>query len=253
MTAENPFDLSGRTALVTGAGRGVGAGIARSLAAAGATVVVNDLHADRAQAVADSLPGAQALAFDVTDQSQVRRTVDALAGSLGHLDILVHNAGVLDGGGRPARVVDLSPEVWQLQLDLNLTALQQLAQAVLPHQLEHGWGRIIQISSGAAARGLAIGVAAYGAAKAGGESLIRHIAVEYGARNVTANALSLGLMEGLGRVDEPAVQRMIRQIPTRRLGQPAEVGAAVVWLASDAGGLVNGQVIHLDGGTIPGR
>ena len=249
----NPFDLTGRTALVTGAGRGVGAGVARSLALAGATVVVNDLHADRAEQVADSLPGAQALAFDVTDRAVVRRSVDAVVRDLGRLDILVHNAGVLDRGGRPARVVDLSPEVWQLQLDLNLTALQQLAQAVLPHQLDHGWGRIIQISSGAAARGLSIGVAAYGAAKAGGESLIRHLAVEYGAQNVTANALSLGMMEGLARVDEPAVQRMIRQIPTRRLGRPAEVGAAAVWLASEAGGLVNGQVIHLNGGMIFGR
>lgn len=253
MTQENPFDLTGRTALVTGAGRGVGAGIAHSLALAGATVVVNDLHAGRAQEIADSLPGARALPFDVTDRAVVRRSVDGLVSDLGHLDILVHNAGVLDGGGRPARVVDLSPEVWQLQLDLNLTALHQLAQAVLPHQLDHGWGRIIQISSGAAARGLAIGVAAYGAAKAGGESLIRHLAVEYGAQNVTANALSLGMMEGLARVDEPAVQRMIRQIPTQRLGRPAEVGAAAVWLASDAGGLVNGQVIHLNGGMISGR
>jgi 3-oxoacyl-[acyl-carrier protein] reductase len=243
------FDLTGRTALVTGAGRGVGAGIARSLAEAGATVVVNDLHPERAEAVARELPDAVPLAFDVTDDDAIASGLARLGG----IDVLVHNAGVLDGGGRPGRVVDLPADSWQLQLDLNLTALLRLTQAVLPHQLEQGWGRIIQISSGAASRGLAIGVSAYGAAKAGGESLIRHLAVECGPQHVTANALALGMMEGLPRESEPSVQRMIRQVPIGRLGLAAEVGAAVVWLASDAGALVNGQVIHLNGGSVFGR
>ncbi|AVP67114.1 SDR family NAD(P)-dependent oxidoreductase [Prescottella equi] len=251
------FGLGGRTALVTGAGRGVGAGIARVLAAAGASVAVNDLHADRAESVAETITeaGGQAVAcpFDVTN---VDATADALARTteqVGDIDILVHNAGVPDGGGRPNKFVDMPPADWQLQIDLNLAATMRIVQAVLPRQIENGWGRIVQISSGASSRGLPIGVGAYGAAKAGSEALIRHLGVECGPHGVTANALALGLMEGLGRADDPAVQKMIRGIPIGRLGTGADVGAAILWLCSEAGGLVNAQVIHLNGGTVFGR
>ncbi|MFC9514844.1 SDR family NAD(P)-dependent oxidoreductase [Nocardiaceae bacterium NPDC056970] len=251
------FGLGGRTALVTGAGRGVGAGIAHVLAAAGATVAVNDLHAERAESVVDAIVEAGGAAvpcpFDVTD---VERSGDALArltDVVGDVDILVHNAGIPDGGGRPNRFVDMPPSDWQLQIDLNLVAMMRMVQAVLPRQIENGWGRIVQISSGASSQGLPIGVGAYGAAKAGSEGLIRHLGVECGPHGVTANALALGLMEGLGRADEPDVQKMIRGVPIGRLGTGADVGAAVLWLCSEAGGLVNAQVIHLNGGTVFGR
>lgn len=244
--------LDGRTALVTGAGQGVGRGIAMRLAAAGARVAVNDLDPARAQAVAAQIRdhGGDAfdLAFDVTDADAARAAVDRL-----DVDVLVHNAGVLPGGGRPGAFAQMPPADWQLQIDLNLAALMRLTQLVLPGQVDRGWGRIIQISSGASSRGLAIGVAAYGAAKAGGEALIRHLGVEYGPRGVTANSLALGLMEGLGRVDDPAVAKLIDSVPIGRLGRPEEVGDACVWLASESGGLVNAQVIHLNGGTVFGR
>ena len=129
----------------------------------------------------------------------------------------------------------------------------RLAQAVLPGQMDRGWGRIIQISSGASSRGLPIGVTAYGAAKTKSEALVWHLGVECGPKGVTANALALGLMESLGRADEPALQKTIRAVPIGRLGTGAEIGAAVVWLCSEAGGLVNSQVIHLNGGTVFGR
>ncbi|MCA1008459.1 SDR family oxidoreductase [Rhodococcus hoagii] len=251
------FGLSGRTALVTGAGRGVGAGIAQVLAAAGATVAVNDLHAERAESVVDAIVEAGGAAvpcpFDVTDAERAEEELARLTDLVGDVDILVHNAGIPDGGGRPNRFVDMPPSDWQLQIDLNLVAMMRMVQAVLPRQIENGWGRIVQISSGASSQGLPIGVGAYGAAKAGSEGLVRHLGVECGPHGVTANALALGLMEGLGRADEPDVQKMIRGVPIGRLGTGADVGAAVLWLCSEAGGLVNAQVIHLNGGTVFGR
>lgn len=256
MDSEN-LPLSGRTALVTGAGRGVGRGIALALAEAGARVAVNDLHAERAEAVAAEAAErggtALALACDVTDEPALHAALARLRAWGGGVDVLVHNAGVLDGGGRPNRFADMPVADWRHQIELNLAAMMLLAQAVLPHQVEQGWGRIVQISSGASSHGLPIGVAAYGAAKAGAEGLVRHLAVEYGPQGVTANALALGLMEGLGRVEEPRVRRMVDAVPVGRLGTGADVGAAILWLASEPGGYTNGQVIHLNGGTIFGR
>lgn len=244
--------LAGRAALVTGAGQGVGRGIALRLAAAGAKVGVNDLLPARAHEVAAQIRAhggdAVDLAFDVTDDDAARTALESF-----DVDVLVHNAGVLPGGGRPSSFAQMPPEDWQLQIDLNLAALMRLTQLVLPGQVDRGWGRIIQISSGASSRGLAIGVAAYGAAKAGGEALIRHLGVEYGPSGITANSLALGLMEGVGRAGDPAVDRLIASVPIGRLGRPAEVGDACVWLASESGGLVNAQVIHLNGGTVFGR
>lgn len=256
-TLEEQFRLDGRAALVTGAGRGVGAGIAHSLAVAGASVAINDLHADRARSVADAIVAAggkaSAYPFDVTSPGQIDSGLAGIQKELGAIDILVHNAGVSEGGGRPNQFVDMPAEDWQLQIELNLVAMMRLTQAVLPAQMARGWGRIIQISSGASSRGLPIGVAAYGAAKAGSEALVRHLGVECGPNGITANALALGLMEGLGQADDPQLQKMIHAIPIGRLGTGADVGAAVIWLCSEAGGLVNSQVIHLNGGTVFGR
>jgi NAD(P)-dependent dehydrogenase (short-subunit alcohol dehydrogenase family) len=250
--------LNGRVALVTGAGRSVGFGIARALAAAGAAVAVNDLHPDRAeQAAADiaalSASPAVASPFDVTDHAAVLAAVAAIGEQLGPVDILVNNAGVPENGGAEP-FASSKPESWMPYIQLNLLGSMYCVHAVLPGMIERGWGRVIQISSGASSVGLPIGMSVYGASKAGIEGLLRHVAVEVGPSGVTVNALALGLMENVAQMpDQQQLARMVRGIPVGRLGRGEEVGAAAAWLASEQGAFVTGQVIHLNGGSTFGR
>lgn len=250
------FDLTGRTALVTGAGRGVGEGVVRELAAAGARVAVNDLHADRAEAVAASVRevGGRAVAapFDVTDAAALAVALERVTAELGPVDVLVNNAGVPEGQ-RLVPFRESGEDDWLLQVELNLLASMRMIRAVLPGMVARGWGRVVQISSGASSHGLDIGVSAYGAAKSGIEGLIRHVATENGPSGVTANALALGLMDNAGRGRGLAPEHLAAGVPVRRLGRPAEVGGAVVWLSSEYGAFVTGQVIHLNGGSLNGR
>ena len=251
------IDLSGRTALVTGAGRSVGRGIAEVLAKGGAFVYVNDLHADRADEVAAAIEAkggsARALPFDVTDAGAVERGFAAVESDDSTIDILVNNAGIAEGAMAPTLFSESGPEDWQPTVDLNLYGSMHLIRSCLPPMIEQRFGRIIQISSGAGSTGLGIGVSAYGAAKAAAESLIRHVAVENGKHGITANALALGLMANVGGTVNEGVLRLLRGVPVGRLGEPEEVGLAAAWLASDGGGFVTGQVIHLNGGSTFGR
>ena len=252
----SPFDLTGRTALVTGAGRSVGEGIARELAAAGARVAVNDLHADRAESVAASIrdTGGEALAapFDVTDAAALDDALGRVTAELGPVDVLVNNAGVPEGQ-RTRHFLETDEADWLMQIELNLLASMRVIRAVLPGQVERGWGRVVQISSGASSRGLDIGVGAYGAAKSGIEGLVRHVATEVGPSGVTVNAIALGLMENVGRRNADHLEHLVRDIPVRRLGRPSEIGGAAVWLCSEYGGYVTGQVVHVNGGSLNGR
>jgi len=167
------IDLDGRVALVTGAGRSVGAGIARTLAARGAAVAVNDVDAERAAGVAEALreSGAAAVAavFDVTDGAAVGAGIAAATGALGPVDILVNNAGVPPGMGL-TRFRDLPAEAWAPFVDLNLYGVLHCTKAVIDGMCERGWGRIVTISSGAGQVGLGIGVSLYGAGKGGAGS-----------------------------------------------------------------------------------
>jgi len=228
--------LAGRTALVTGAGQGVGAGIAEVLAAEGADVIVNDLFADRAEAVATRI-GARAIAFDVTDLDAVR-TGFAQAGPV---DVLVNNAGIPTAGFPQVDFKDSDPDLWARFVDLNLYGVMNCTHTALQSMCERAWGRIITIASEAGRVGLPIRVALYGAAKAGAIGLMKHVAHEVGPMGVTCNALALGSMEN---VPGPA------KYPIPRKGTGADVGATCAFLATDGAEWITGQVIGVNGGAV---
>ena len=244
------FDLHGRVALVTGAGQGVGAEIARALACQGAMVAVNDLVADRAQAVVEQIKagGGQAVAtpFDVTDLPLVREGIARLL----QVDILVNNAG---NSGTTERMlvrqfVDMEPESWEGPIRVNLYGVLHCCSAVVGGMCERGWGRVITISSGAATAGVGIGVTPYSAGKGGGIAFTRSLALEVAPSGVTANTLAIGLMES---PESPQVTaRLARAIPVGRTGTPADVAGACVWLASEEAAWVTGQTIQINGGSV---
>ncbi len=240
------FDLSGKTALVTGAGQGMGAGIAIALARQGATVAVNDLYEERAQAIAETIAvqGGRALAapFDVTSMEEVKAGVDAI----GAIDILVNNAGVPSGMGL-VRFQDMDPSLWDDYLNLNIRGVLHCTRAVIDDMCERGWGRVITISSIAGQVGLPIGVSLYGAAKGGALAFMRHLALEVASQGVTANCLALGVMNNAG--SEAEVAAIEATIPVGRAGTPEDVGSAVVYLASDEASWMTGQCIGLNGGS----
>jgi NAD(P)-dependent dehydrogenase (short-subunit alcohol dehydrogenase family) len=245
------FDLSGKVALVTGAGQHVGAGIAALLASRGAAVAVNDLFEDRARASAERIAEAggkaAALAFDVTDPAAVAEGVAGAERALGPVDVLVNNAGVPPGMGvNPFR--DMDPGEWRRYVDLNLYGVMHCTRAVIDGMCERRWGRIITISSEAGRTGIPIGVSLYGASKGGGLAFMRHLALEVARFGVTANSLTLGLMDHAG--DEAFTSAIAKTIPLGRCGSAADVGAAVVWLASDEAGWVTGQTIGVNGGSV---
>jgi 3-oxoacyl-[acyl-carrier protein] reductase len=242
------FDLTGRQALVTGAGQGVGEGIAHALARQGATVAVNDVVVERAEAVVDAIRSAEGsarvCAFDVTDLDAARKAV----APLGQLDILVNNAGNGGAGPMPVRPFrDLDPEEWHGPITVNLYGVLNCCKAVVDGMCERGWGRVITISSGAGTAGVGIGVSPYSAGKGGGIAFTRTLALEVARYGVTANTLAIGLME---QPDPTITESLARSIPVGRTGEPADIGAACVWLASDEASWVTGQTIQINGGSV---
>lgn len=242
------FDLSGKTALITGAGQGVGAGIANALAQQGANIAVNDYFPERAEAAAAAIhrTGARALAvpFDVTDKAGVEEAMGLIAGQLGPVDILVSNVGTLPHGMMPTRFVDTDADEWQQHIDNNLYGTLNCCKAVARGMSERRWGRIIATSSDAARVGH-FGSAVYGAAKASLEGLMRTLAKELGPKGVTANAIVLGL---INTVPEDYSQGAEKYYATRRIGTPEDVGAAAVYLASEEAGWVTGHSLVVNGG-----
>jgi len=244
------FDLTGRVALVTGAGQGVGAGIARQLARQGAAVAVNDLLADRAAtsvaAITEAGGRASGFAFDVSDYDSVVAGVKRIEGELGPIDVLVNNAGIpANMGMKPFRAT--LPDEWIPFIDVNLYGVLNCCKAVIDGMCERGFGRVITISSGAGTIGVGIGVSAYGAGKGGGLSFTRHLALEVARDGVTANSVALGL---INNVPEEAVPTLASTVPVGRLGDPDEIGAFCVYLASNEAGWMTGQTIQLNGGSV---
>jgi 3-oxoacyl-[acyl-carrier protein] reductase len=241
------FDLSGRVAVVTGAGQNVGAGIARALAGQGATVFVNDIVAERAADTVAQITAAGGTAsvapFDVTDYD----AVSAAMADLGAVDILVNNAG--NGGAEGMGLVQFresEPDGWRGAINVNLYGVLHCARAVINGMCEREFGRVITISSGAGITGLNIGVSPYAAGKGGAISFMRHLAAETARFGVTANSLALGMMQP---ANADATAALVKQIPVRRTGTPEDVGAACVYLGSDEASWMTGQTLHLDGGS----
>lgn len=242
------FNLDGKTALVTGAGQNVGAGIARMLASQGAHVLVNDIVADRAtdvaQAISKAGQSAEALPFDVTDGEAVRTAIGDR-----HIDILVNNAG--NAGAETMGVkpfADTEPADWTGPLAVNLGGVMNCTHAVLAGMIERGWGRVIGVVSGAGTVGVNIGVAAYSAGKGGAAGLLRSVALEVAQTGVTVNSIALGLMSNTG--DTGVTDQLARVIPTRRLGTPEDVAALCAYLASEEASWMTAQTIPLAGGSI---
>ncbi|MET0728483.1 MAG: SDR family oxidoreductase [Acidimicrobiales bacterium] len=250
------FELDGKRALVTGAGQGVGEGIARMLALAGAEVVVNDYFADRADAVAGAIvaAGGRAVAapFDVTDHALVAQAFK----DVGPIDILVNNAGNAgaEGFDGTAFFVDTTPEDWAKYLGVNLHGVMCCVHAALPSMIEGRWGRIVTMVSDAARNGEAR-MAAYCAAKAGAAGFSRGIAHEVARHGITVNNVSLGTMRTpvtAGLWDDPSQGGMQKAILSdylvRRPGEPDDPAWIVATLVSPRASWVTGQTIAVNGG-----
>jgi NAD(P)-dependent dehydrogenase (short-subunit alcohol dehydrogenase family) len=243
------FDLSGRTALVTGAGRHVGRAIALALAEQGAAVGVNDFVAERAESVAAEIRAqggrASALAGDVTDLAAVRALVSRLERELGPVDILVNNAGNAGAGDfRPQPFREIDPREWRKWVDVNFYGLLHCVHAVAEGMCARGFGRIIGISSDAGRAGDPMGISIYGGAKAGAVGFLRHLATELGPSGVTVNALALGMIPQGWTPPSP------KHTPMRRHGTPDDIAPAVVYLASNEASWTTGQTLSINGGLI---
>jgi NAD(P)-dependent dehydrogenase (short-subunit alcohol dehydrogenase family) len=253
-----PADLAGRVALVTGAGRGVGFGIVEELVEAGASVALNDLHRDRALEAARQVdPGGRQVvpvAFDLTDLAAVQDGVVRAERELGRVDILVNNAGLPEGIDM-GRFMESDPSIWHHWIDLNFYGSLYATYAVLPGMVRRHWGRIMQISSGVASRGILGGNSIYGGSKAAIEGALRHIAIEEARNGVSVNSIAPGLMTNTAGRQDPADTRpgTLGAVPMGMLCEPRWIGACVVWLSSEKAGFVTGQTIHVNGGTIQGR
>ncbi|HUY54772.1 MAG TPA: 3-oxoacyl-ACP reductase family protein [Candidatus Nanopelagicaceae bacterium] len=237
------LDLSGRKALVTGAGKGIGAAIAKELAELGAKVVIN-YRSDResAAATAAEVPGAVIHQADVGDPLQVAE----IFSQLGPFDIVVNNAGVL----RDRLLLRMTGDDWDQVLRTDLTASFHVIKAAVPHMMKQRWGRIVNVSSIVGLGGNP-GQANYAAAKAGLIGLTKSVAKELGSRGITCNAVAPGyVLTELTRssVSEAQLAELIRMTPLRRAGTPGEIAAAIAFLCTPAAAFVTGEVLVVDGG-----
>lgn len=243
------FDLSGRVALVTGAGQGMGLGIVRALATQGARVLLNDYHAERAERAAAALRGqgleVSAAPGDIT-AAGIPDSLAAQARELyGDVDVLVNNAGVPLGMSTSLRTFEhLGSADFERQLDLNFRAVVNLCRAVLPAMRQRKFGRIVTISSESWRLGQSMGLTDYAAAKAATIGFMRNLCKEVGPDGVTVNVLSLGAMNNYGYDD---IARKVTAVG--RAGTPEDVGAAVAYLVANEASWMTGQMIPLNGGS----
>ncbi len=247
--------FEGRTALVTGAGHGFGRAIAHAFARLGARVWAADVLDGEVERTAAEAPGeCEARVVDVTDRTAVTAWVREVLEVDGRIDVLVNNAGgVLGQVGRPAE--EVSPEDWQAIFDVNVTGAFYCAQAVIPSMRAAGYGRIVNISSGAGLGVSLTGIQAYASAKAGQIGLTRQLAHELGPAGITVNNVAPGFVRSNPATErqwqsygEDGQARLIEAIALKRLGTPDDIANAVLFFASDYAGWITGQTLRVDGG-----
>lgn len=240
------FDLGGKRALITGASGGIGAAIARTLHAAGATVGLSGTREDPLNALAAELGDrAHVLPCNLSDPVAVEALPKAAIAAMDGLDILVNNAGIT----RDQLFMRMSDDDWASVLDVNLTATMRLCRAVMRPMMKARWGRIVNISSIVGATGNP-GQVNYAASKAGMIGLTKSIAAEVASRGITANAVAPGFIATAmtDKLNDEQKDRINSQIPAGRMGTPEEIAAAVLYLASAEAAYVTGATLHVNGG-----
>lgn len=260
--ADNPFDISGKTAIVTGGAMGIGFGIVSRFVRAGANVLIADLDGDLAAKRAAGLrgPGKTAsMAVDVSADDAGTRLVDECIANFGSVDILVNNAGIYP----MTPMLDLSRETWQRVIDVNLTGLAYVSKAVAHQMREQGpGGKIVNIASIDSLHPSMVGLAAYDSSKGGVLMFTKALALEVAPYGITVNALAPGgidtegasaPLQGSGMTEAEMgamTQQFIAAIPLARMGDPDDVAKVALFLASPASAYVTGELIVVDGGRL---
>ena len=240
------FDLTGKTALVTGASGGLGGAIARALHAQGATVVLSGTRRDRLDRLAAELKErAKVTLSDLSDTESVEALVPAAEAAVGALDILINNAGVT----RDNLFVRMKDAEWDSVLAINLTAAFRLSRAALKGMMKRRYGRVINITSVVAVTGNP-GQGNYAAAKAGMIGMSKALAAEVASRGITVNCIAPGFIESpmTDALNDKQRETILAAVPVGRLGAGGEIGAAAVYLASREASYVTGQTLHVNGG-----
>lgn len=240
------FDLTGKNALVTGASGGIGAEIARQLHAAGASVGLSGTRVDPLEALAAELDDrAHVLPCNLSDMAAVDALPKQAAEAMGSVDVLVNNAGIT----RDNLFMRMSDDEWQSVLNVNLTATFKLCKGVMRGMMKARWGRIVNISSIVGATGNP-GQANYAASKAGMIGMSKSLAYEVASRGITVNAVAPGFIETAmtDKLTDDQKSGIMEQIPAGRMGTPAEISSAVLYLASPEAAYVTGTTLHVNGG-----
>jgi 3-oxoacyl-[acyl-carrier protein] reductase len=240
------FDLTGRTALVTGASGAIGGAIARALHGNGATVALSGTRREQLDTLAGELGSrVHVLPCDLADKDAVEALVPAAEEAMEKLDILVANAGVT----KDNLFVQLRDEDWEKVIGVNLTATFRLTRAAVSRMMRRRWGRVIGITSVSGFTGNP-GQGNYTASKAGMVGMLKSVAMEYAKRNVTANCIAPGLVTSAmtEKLNDKQRETILSRVPMGRLGTPLEIAAAAVYLASEEAAYVTGQTIHINGG-----